>query len=122
VEAALGPMDPDDPGRRVVVLAGVLPDPYNLGYHGRGDLPVVRVNGQLVDGLDDVAAALRAPQGGFHVIDLRPSQGPFEVVLDAEGLDAATRRIAAAYGLPEVQRLGPPPPPVGPPCEAPPAG
>lgn len=103
--------------RRVVVLADVLPDPYNLGYHGFGELPVQEVNGLPVDAVSDVAEALAHPLDGYHVVRFRPNPRLQELVLDAATLEAATARIAAAYGVAETYRPGRPPPPLGPPCD-----
>lgn len=105
--------------RRVVVLASVLPDSYNLGYHALSDLWVEAVNGQPIDGLDDVQAALAHPVQGYHVFTFHPNPRIAEVVLDAATFEAATRSIAASYGVPEVSRLGAPPPDLGPACAAP---
>ncbi|MFH1468565.1 MAG: PDZ domain-containing protein [Pseudomonadota bacterium] len=102
--------------RRVVVLADVLADPYNLGYHGLDDLPVATVNGVVVDRVGDVAEALQHPEGGFHVIRLRPNPTLMEIVLDAATLDEATARIAAAYGVPAPYRPEVEPPDLGEAC------
>lgn len=102
--------------RRVVVLADVLADPYNLGYHGIQDLPVASVNGVVVDRVSDVLEALSHPDGGFHVIRLRPNPTLNEIVLDAATLDEATARIAMAYGVPALYRPEIDPPDLGPAC------
>jgi hypothetical protein len=102
--------------RRVVVLSSVLADPYNLGYQGFADLPVATVNGRPIDAVSDVAEALEHPLEGFHVVRFLPNPRLNEIVLDAATLDAATARIAAAYGIPEVYRPGTPPPDLGPAC------
>lgn len=107
--------------RRVILLAGVLADTYNLGYHGLSDLVVDSVNGQPVDALEDVKAALEAPEGGFHVVRFRPNVRMAEAVLDASTFAEASARIAAAYGITETWRAPAPPPDLGPACAAPPA-
>lgn len=99
--------------RRVIILSSVLPDPYNLGYHGEADRVVSKVNGQIIDSVDDLVEAFKAPLDGFHVVEFSPNPGITELVLDAEGLEAATARIAAAYGVAEVLRLPAPPPALG---------
>lgn len=106
--------------RRLVVLASVLPDPFNLGYHGFGDLWVEAVDGVVVDGLDDVAAVLqKVPADGFHVIRVHPNPRIAEIVIDAKELDGATKRIADAYGVQSLYRAPVPPPDLGPACDAP---
>lgn len=99
--------------RRVIILSSVLPDPYNLGYHGEADRVVSKVNGQIIDSIDDLVEAFKAPREGFHVVEFLPNPGITELVLDAEGLEAATARIAAAYGVDSTLRLAAPPPPLG---------
>jgi S1-C subfamily serine protease len=103
--------------RRVIVLSSVLPDPYNLGYHTLRDLPILSVNDQPVDNIDDVVAAFDKPIGGFHVVKARPLGGQSELVLDAATYAEAHRRILSAYQVPQAWRASPAPPALGPPCE-----
>ncbi len=103
--------------RRVVVLSSVLPDTYNLGYHGTSELEVERVNGQLVDGLEAVRAAFGAPKDGFHVVTFAPNPRLRQLVLDASTFAEAGERIAASYGIPETWRPSEPLPDLGPACE-----
>lgn len=103
--------------RRVVVLASVLADPYTLGYHAAGDLMVEQVDGHPVDSVADVVEALKTPVDGFHVVTFHPNPRMAELVLDAADFDAATRRIAASYGVQSLYRAGTPPPDLGPPCD-----
>ena len=107
-----------DDRRRIIVLTQVLPDPYTLGYHAQGDEAVATVNGRPIDSIDDVVEALKTPVGGHHIIEMWPNPVLMTVVLDAAGLEAATARIAAAYGVSETARLSAPPPPIGPACAA----
>ncbi len=86
--------------RHLVVLSQILPDPFNLGYRDFAFRIVDRINGQPVASLRDLEAALEVPREGFHVIDLLPERGPTRLVLDAAGLDDATRRVMQRYGLP----------------------
>jgi hypothetical protein len=88
---------------RIVLLTSVLPDAVNLGYQDLRDLIVVRVNGRTVGQLEDVRAAFREPQGGYHVIEFLPGQGPARIVLDAAEARASETRVAAAYGVPDLR-------------------
>ena len=88
---------------RIVLLTSVLPDAANLGYQDLRDLIVVRVNGQSVGQLEDVRAAFREPQGGFHVIEFVPGQGPARIVLDVAEARASEARVTAAYGVPDLR-------------------
>jgi hypothetical protein len=103
--------------RRFVVLTGVFPSEYTLGYQDVQDAVVEIVNGRAVDGIDDVVEALRAPQDGYHVFVLAPDDASREIVLDAAALESETARILEDYRIPEAVRLAAaPPPPLGPAC------
>ena len=56
--------------------------------------------------------------GAHHIIELWPNPVLMTVVLEAAGLEAATARIAEAYGLPSPMRLAPAPLSLGPACAA----
>jgi len=88
---------------RIVLLSSVLPDAVNLGYQDLRDLIVDRVNGRIVGKLEDVRQAFRQPQGGFHVIEFLPGQGPARIVLDAAEAEASAPRVRAAYGVPNLR-------------------
>ena len=103
--------------RRVVLLAYVLPSAYNIGYGDLQTLPVARINGRPIDSVAAVDDALRHPQGDFDRIELEPNPVRSDVVLDAAGLEDATRAILDAYGIPERMRLpAQAPPDLGGPC------
>ncbi|MGB0744614.1 MAG: PDZ domain-containing protein [Opitutales bacterium] len=88
-----------------VVLSGVMPDNYNLGYESLRYLLLDQINGQTVNNLDDVVAALEAPQGGFHRIRFMPDERMLNIVLDAESMDAATAKILQTYRVPKASQL-----------------
>lgn len=111
-EWELGYLAQAEEHRRIVVLAYVLPDAYNVGYHDLTNLMITAINGQPVDRLADVLEALKSPDAGYHVLHFAMNDHTREVVLDVEGLDVATTRIAASYGIPEVVREAPAPPPL----------
>jgi hypothetical protein len=90
--------------RRILVLASVLPDAYNLGYHGLSDLVVERVNGRAVDSIAALEEAFARPQDGFHVIELAPNPERMQIVLDAPDFEAASERIRQAYQIPQASR------------------
>jgi hypothetical protein len=103
--------------RRIILLKTVLPSTYTIGYHGLEDLPVETVNGQAVDSLEDMVEALRRPVDGLHTIVLEPNGYRGEIVLDAEGMMAATAQIMEEFHIPEAVRLSTPlAPDPGPPC------
>ena len=90
--------------RRVILLTNVLPDAYNLGYHGLANLVVESVNGIPTTSLSSLEEGFRAPADGVHRIVFEPNPTRREVVLDAAGYGAATSRILARYGIPEGTR------------------
>jgi len=94
---------PDQQG--IVLLAYVLPDPYNIGYHGMNNSAVARINGRDVDTIEDVAAAFEEPVDGYHVIEMMPNGNRHEIVLDAATFEEASARILGAYGIPAGVRL-----------------
>jgi len=108
--------------RRVVILAYVLPDAFNLGYHDLANLPVREVNGVPVASLGDVADGLRHPIGRFHRIGFEPNPVRRDLVLDAATFEAETEAILVRYGIPERFRSVPPPPDPNPPCPEPKPG
>ncbi len=90
---------------RLVVLAGVLPDGYNLGYRSLSFLVVDTVNGRPVGDMKDLAQAFLHPQEGYHVLRFHQGDPIDEVVLDAGDLEAATRRVASRFGLPRASYI-----------------
>ncbi|HMO65975.1 MAG TPA: hypothetical protein PKE47_12265, partial [Verrucomicrobiota bacterium] len=84
----------------LVVLNNVLPDPANLGYQTARFLVVDRLNGRPISTLDDVAAALAAPQDGVHRVEFMKGQSLQRLLLDAATLDAATARVLQRYSIP----------------------
>ena len=96
--------------RRILVLASVLPDAYNLGYHELSNAVVERVNGRPVDSIAALEEAFRSPQDAFHVIELAPNPERMQIVLDAPGFAEASERIREEYQVPKAVRLDPEPP------------
>ena len=97
--------------RRVIVLTNVLPDTYNLGYHGLANLVVESVNGVPATSLPSLEEGFRQPADGVHRIVFEPNPTRREVVLDGMGFAAATARILDHYGVPEGSRRERSPPP-----------
>jgi hypothetical protein len=84
---------------RIVILSQVLPDLYNLGYQDSRNLVVEQLNGRRVSSLGGLVEALGQARDGFHVVDFMSGESLQRMVLDAEELDAATRRIQEVYGI-----------------------
>ncbi|MFU8847643.1 MAG: PDZ domain-containing protein [Opitutales bacterium] len=90
----------------LVVLSGVLPDDYNLGYEDIRYALVDQINGRMIGEIKDVEAALQESEGGFHRIRFMPEEGVRQIVLDAGALDRATARILQNYRIPSASQLG----------------
>lgn len=99
--------DAVDGRKSLVVLTGVLPDVFNLGYQDERFLVLDKVNGRVVATLADLVEALRAPEPGatVHRFEFMRGQGLERILLDAPGLEAATARILQFYGIPAATRL-----------------
>jgi S1-C subfamily serine protease len=91
---------PEKPGDRVVTLVGVLPDPINVGYQHLRDLFVTAVNGKPVRNLAQVFDIVEA-DGGIERLSLQ--HYGVDVILDRAQLEAANRRIQAAYNIPHLR-------------------
>ena len=89
----------------LVVLSGVLPDDYNIGYEDLHYVLVDEINGQAINSLNDVAAALKAPADEFHRIRFMPEEGVQHIVLDAPAMQSATARILQNYRIPSESQL-----------------
>ncbi len=84
----------------LVVLSGVLPDDYNLGYEELRYVLVDRINGRSIQSLEDVQAALEAPEGKYHSIRFMPDESVQHIILDALAMEQATQRILQNYRIP----------------------
>ena len=91
--------------RRLIILADVFPDQYNLGYHDLSQLIISKVNGKEIRSIADMEEAFKHPQGDFHVIECIPNFGISKIILDAKTFDAATQRIMKTYHISHRLRL-----------------
>lgn len=94
--------------QRLIVLADVFPDQYNLGYHDMSQNIVKSVNGYPIDSIQKMEAAFQHSTRGFHIIEFMPSYGTSTVILDAETFDSATASIMEKYQIPSRIRIRPP--------------
>ncbi|MGC6494376.1 MAG: PDZ domain-containing protein [Myxococcota bacterium] len=97
---------------RHLVVAYVLPDAYNVGYHDIRNVLLMGVNGSPVRSLSDVVSAMKTPQAGvdgegsYHVLEvIDGGPGRREVVLDATTYEVAHQRILRAYEVPSDRQL-----------------
>ena len=91
--------DPTPERPAIVILSQVLPDLYNLGYQESRQLVLDKVNGQRVNRLSELQAALKKPAGGFHIFEFMKGDTLRRMVLDAATLDAATKHVLERYGI-----------------------
>ena len=98
---------PTEKQEAVVVLSLVMPDPFNLGYQDIRGLLIRRINGRKIVHLNDIDAALKQPQNGFHTIEFAPGDAPGKIVLDAATLAVATERVLKRYGIQEDRMILP---------------
>jgi S1-C subfamily serine protease len=81
---------------QVVVLANVLADEVNRGYHGWGLMSVKSVNGRPIGDMKDLVAAAAVPRDGRQVIEFGNGS---RAVLDAAAAARAQPEILARYGV-----------------------
>ncbi|MBI3554519.1 MAG: trypsin-like peptidase domain-containing protein [Elusimicrobia bacterium] len=88
--------------RKAIVLAHVLPDAVNEGYHEYRNQVIGSVNGRPIGSMRDLIEAFRHPRGGTHVVETDPSvdQSGFTFVLDAQRAERANEDIIKRYNLP----------------------
>lgn len=94
--------------RRLIVLADVFPDEYNLGYHNMAQSIVRAVNGFPISSIQEMEEAFQHPQDGFHIIEFLPSYGISKVILDANNFETATTAIMEKYNIPVRIRISKP--------------
>ena len=84
----------------LVILSQVLPDAYNIGYQDQRYLVVNKVNGQRVNRLPELRAALAKPINGFHILEFTEGESLRRMVLNAGGPEQeATARVLKRYGI-----------------------
>src|SRR5712691_8523361 len=90
--------------RRIVILSQVLPANNTIGYDEFSYLTVLKVNGQEIKSLSDLAAAVKQPiEGGF--IKIETEEDPKQIELEAKSIDAEAPDLQENYGIPSLQHL-----------------
>jgi len=89
--------------RRFVYVDRVFADESNKGFEGLRFTPILRVNGMDITEIADVAKALEAPKGEFHVFEFEGVASDF--VVAAAELEAIDKRIADNYRIPKMRHL-----------------
>ncbi len=84
----------------LVCLTQILPDSYNIGCQDYKHLVIRRIDGQAIHRLVEVQHALETPPpSGFHIIEFFNGRELNRLVLEHEGLKAATERVLEHYHL-----------------------
>lgn len=89
--------------KEFVCINHVLPDPSNTYISDISDRIVDSINGRKITKLADVIGAFREPRGKFHVIRTHGTSIP--IVLNAQQIMNADRRIAEKYGIEHLSNL-----------------
>ncbi len=87
-----------DHREKIVIITGVIPTPFSIGYEDLGNRVISAVNGQPIGKLADVRKALSTPVNGFHKIELE--QHPKVVYLDPRELPLIHQMIERRYRIP----------------------
>ena len=87
-----------DQREKIVIISGVIPTPFTIGYENLSELVVQQVNGQPIGRLSDVAAAITNPLDGFHKI--RIEQHPKVIFLDPIQIPQIHSSIKERYRIP----------------------
>jgi len=89
--------------RRFVYVDRVFADESNKGFENLRHTPLLRVNGKLITEIADVAKALEAPEGEFHVFEFEGVASDFAVpVADLPAID---ERVSKTYRIPKMRHL-----------------
>ncbi|MDD4871647.1 MAG: hypothetical protein PHR77_13905 [Kiritimatiellae bacterium] len=91
---------PEKEGDKVVILAGVLPNPINIGYqHFRDDI-ITKVNGKHIRNLADVFRILK-DDGSIKRLSLQSMD--IDLVLDQSMLSESNDNLAQLYRIPRLR-------------------
>lgn len=95
--------DENAEGGKIVFISQVLPSEANLGYENVGMVVVNKINGKSIQGLKDVAEAVKLPGDGFHRIEI--DSDPRLIILDAAEVEKVMPTLLKTYNLPAPFRL-----------------
>ncbi|MFN0127961.1 MAG: PDZ domain-containing protein [Verrucomicrobiales bacterium] len=93
-----------DGREKLVFLAGALPSQSTLGYEGVRGAFIEKVNGQVINEIKDLAAALQNPVDGIHKIEI--DEVPYTLYVDAAlAADDNQNLLPQRYRITQLQRL-----------------
>lgn len=93
-----------DGRKKLVFLAGALPSQTTIGYEGVRGAFIEKVNGQVINDIKSLSAALASPVDGLHKIEI--DEVPYTLYVDAT-LAAEDNKtlLPQRYRITEMQRL-----------------
>lgn len=94
----------DLPGKHIVILVRVLPDPINIGYQPLNNMMITKVNGKTVNNLNDV---FKIADDDGHITRITTDLLGIDIMLDEQSLDDANKRIANNYRIPYLRHQRP---------------
>lgn len=102
---ATNPEELEKDGRKKVVFIGaILPTASTQGYERLSGQIVLEVNGKKITDIADVAAALKTPKNGLHILKLK--EFPYLLHLDALRVERDNLQLLnGAFRVSELSRL-----------------
>lgn len=91
-----------DKKEEVVMLASVLPDKSNIGYHDISNRIIRSVNGRPIHNFSDLIAAFAERKDDYYVVE--DDQG-MKIIINSQTLDADNENIMKRFGIPAKMRL-----------------
>jgi S1-C subfamily serine protease len=89
--------------KKIVILSRVLPSDVTIGFEQLRGLVVTKVNGEALDSLSDLPAALAKAENGLHKIEFDGE--PHRVWIDAAAAEALGPVLKQSYRIPILHRL-----------------
>lgn len=89
--------EPTSEQREIIVLAKVLADEINVGYHDTKNTILSSVNGKKVSRMTDLVEAFETHHGTYHVIE---DIHGFKITLNKQKATEANPRILSKYKIP----------------------
>lgn len=86
----------------IVMLASVLPDKSNVGYHDISNRIIKSVNGRPIHNFNDLIAVFSERKDDYYVVE--DDEG-MKIIIDNRTLDADNEAIIKRFGIPAKMRL-----------------
>ena len=87
---------PTEDKKEIVILAKVLADDINVGYHDVNDIIISRVNGKPISNMKDLVEAFESNKGKYHIIS---DELNYRLVLDRQRVNENNKSILQKYGI-----------------------